>query len=171
MQDHPSLTSIDFSNTDNNKNRNNLGNKGFESLLDGISSSKQPSLISMINVAGNCITKLDKLPDIIENIISLDLSNNDIGSTVFSVLKNENMQNLVELRLESTNVTNKSLIDLGLSFKDHKQSMQILDLSNNKITSEGFSKLLSALRTNTSLKKLSFAGNDFQNYGPLYHIE
>jgi hypothetical protein len=55
MKNHPSLTSIDFSNSDSNKYRNKLGNVGTQALIEGIIQSSD-SLISMINIAGNNIT-------------------------------------------------------------------------------------------------------------------
>lgn len=63
--DHPSLTSINFGNQVNSKNKNKLGNIGFDSLLDGILQSKYKPLLSMINLAGNCITRIDKLGEVL----------------------------------------------------------------------------------------------------------
>lgn len=82
IKDHPSLTSIDFSNTDSNKQRNRLGNIGLSAIIDAILESKN-SLMSMINVASNIISTYQPIVELLKHkqsqIISLNLSDNDIG--------------------------------------------------------------------------------------------
>eukprot|EP00347_Sterkiella_histriomuscorum_P014464 403360768 len=165
IKDHPSLSTIDFSNTDTNKQRNRLGNQGLQAIVDGILQS-QNSLIGIISVAGNMISTHQPIQELLKykssQIISLDLSDNDIGTTFFENC-GQNMSQLQELKLSNTKMTNKSLKDLTKQLKEQKWQLQYLDLSSNLITSEGIQKLLNTLKSNQVLKALNLAENDFSN--------
>ena len=60
VQDHPSLTHLDFSNNDTKKHKNKLGNDGFSAIMEGIRNSRE-SLISIVNFSGNFITNITPL--------------------------------------------------------------------------------------------------------------
>lgn len=60
VQNHPSLTSIDFGNCELNTNKNKLRNIGAVNLVHGILESKKGqgySLISEINLSYNYLTQ------------------------------------------------------------------------------------------------------------------
>jgi cysteine sulfinate desulfinase/cysteine desulfurase-like protein len=52
----------------------------------------------MINVQGNCITKVDKLSELLKAkhiLISLDISNNDIGEDIFDYLTEDSLSSII----------------------------------------------------------------------------
>ena len=91
IKGHPSLTSIDFSNQDTHKQRNKLGNKGVQSIVEAITEDgdrDSSSLIGMISVAGNFVTDASPFATLLSckasQIVTLNLSNNDIGDDFLS---------------------------------------------------------------------------------------
>lgn len=55
VENHNSLTMVDFSNSESNKFRNKLGFNGLKGLVEGILESNE-SLIQIINVSGNSLS-------------------------------------------------------------------------------------------------------------------
>lgn len=56
FKDHPSLSFIDFSNSDLNINKNKLKNIGVQAIIEGILLSEGQSLISELNFSYNYLT-------------------------------------------------------------------------------------------------------------------
>jgi len=97
-----------------------------------------------------------------DQIISLNLSDNDLGGDFISTLGPNALTNLLELSLSNTRLTNKSLGDLSDYLTDHRFSLLNLDLSSNHFTIDGYFKFLTALKQNqSSLKKLNLSKNNF----------
>lgn len=61
IKNHPSLSILDFSNTELNVNKNKLRNVGAVAIVAGILETEGCSLISEINLAYNYLTA-DSLP-------------------------------------------------------------------------------------------------------------
>jgi len=56
VKNHPSLTKIDFSNTEMNTNKNKLKNIGASALIEGILETEEQSVISELNLSYNYLT-------------------------------------------------------------------------------------------------------------------
>lgn len=56
VKNHPSLTLIDFSNSETNINKNKLKNIGVQALVEGILETEGGSVISEINLSYNYLT-------------------------------------------------------------------------------------------------------------------
>ena len=56
FKNHPSLSFIDFSNSDLNINKNKLKNIGAQAIIQGIMQSDGQSLISELNLSYNYLT-------------------------------------------------------------------------------------------------------------------
>jgi hypothetical protein len=93
----------------------------MEAMLDPHSHS----VLQMLNIAQNNITSsqpetFNLLKVLLtvrsEQLISLNLSHNDLGPEFFSVIGHQALSNLQELVLSNTRLTNKSLGDLSEYF-------------------------------------------------------
>ncbi|CDW85055.1 UNKNOWN [Stylonychia lemnae] len=173
IKDHPSLVNIDLGNSDINKQRNKLGNQGFQSIVNAIVDS-QNSLMSMLNIQLNQITDNQILVDLLtykqSQIVSLNLSDNDLGVEFFEKL-GPYINKLTELNLSNTKLNNRSCIDLSLALKENKFFISYLNLSRNQITSEGVHKVLNSLKNNQYLTRLDLSYNDLHNYSSLTIFE
>ena len=120
MQDHPTLTVLDFSNSElENPNKNKLRNQGAIAIVRGIlESTKQGySVLNELNLAYNFLTA-DCLPyfaalndpDFIR-LETLNLSYNALGPDTFRLLK-PMLGQVVNLNLSNTKLTNMSMHDL-----------------------------------------------------------
>lgn len=170
MKTHASLTDIDLSNDESNQNKNRLGNAGFEAVMEAIIDS-HTSVISMINIAQNNISHT--IPETFQllkvllsvkgdQLISLNLSDNDLGPDFLSSLGPSSLCNLLELSLSNTRLNNKSMSDLADYLTEQRFSLVNLDLSSNAFTVEGYFRLLTALKQNqSSIKKLNLSKNNF----------
>jgi hypothetical protein len=97
-----------------------------------------------------------------DQIISLNLSDNDLGGEFISTLGPNALSSLLELSLSNTRLTNKSLVDLSDYITDNRFSLLNLDLSSNHFTIDGYFKFLTALKQNqSSIKKLNLSKNNF----------
>ena len=97
-----------------------------------------------------------------DQIISLNLSDNDLGGELISTLGPNALSSLLELSLSNTRLTNKSLGDLSDYITDNRFSLLNLDLSSNHFTIDGYFKFLTALKQNqSSIKKLNLSKNNF----------
>lgn len=97
-----------------------------------------------------------------DQIISLNLSENDLGGEFISTLGPNALSSLLELSLSNTRLTNKSLGDLSDYITDNRFSLLNLDLSSNHFTIDGYFKFLTALKQNqSSIKKLNLSKNNF----------
>jgi hypothetical protein len=97
-----------------------------------------------------------------DQIISLNLSDNDLGGEFISTLGPNALSSLLELSLSNTRLTNKSLGDLSDYITDNRFSLLNLDLSSNHFTIDGYFKFLTALKQNqSSIKKLNLSKNNF----------
>ena len=97
-----------------------------------------------------------------DQIISLNLSDNDLGGEFISTLGPNALSSLLELSLSNTRLTNKSLGDLSDYISDNRFSLLNLDLSSNHFTIDGYFKFLTALKQNqSSIKKLNLSKNNF----------
>lgn len=109
----------------------------------------------MLNIAQNNISQVQpesfQLLKVLlsvkgDQIISVNLSDNDLGGDFISTLGPTALCNLLELSLSNTRLTNKSLSDLSDYLTDHRFSLLNLDLSSNHFTIDGYFKLLTALK-------------------------
>lgn len=97
-----------------------------------------------------------------DQIISLNLSDNDLGGEFISTLGPNALSSLLELSLSNTRLTNKSLGDLSDYITDNRFSLLNLDLSSNHFTIDGYFKFFTALKQNqSSIKKLNLSKNNF----------
>jgi Ran GTPase-activating protein (RanGAP) involved in mRNA processing and transport len=168
--EHSSLTDIDLSNDDSNQNKNKLGNAGLEAIIEGILDSSQ-SVISMLNVAQNNIqfsvnpetfTMLRALLTVkSEQLLSLNLSDNDLGPEFISTIGYQALSNLKELQLANTRLNKKSLTDLSDMINRHRFSLLNLDLSSNRFDADSLFKFFNAMKNNQSLRRINLSRNDF----------
>jgi len=147
IKNHPSLTKIDFSNSEMNVNKNKLKNIGVEAIIEGILETENQSIISDINLSYNflsqeCLPFFAKLsnPEFVQ-IQSLNLSYNDLGQDCIKTLT-PILPSIMELSLANTRLTNQSMYDLAHLFTLEEMSLRHLDIHNNLITSEGFYTLM-----------------------------
>lgn len=120
----------------------------------------------MLNISDNSIgnegikTLLDKIDSSMVNLIYVNLSNNDLGYDCIPELKVLlESESLMELKLANNNLTDGSIDDLSLVFYTLKCKLRKLDLSSNRITSKGCSKLLQSLKQNEFLTHLNLEDN------------
>ena len=94
VKNHPTLSFIDFSNSELNINKNKLKNIGAEAIIEGILESHEVgySLISSINLSYNFLTyeclnhfRMLSDPEFIQ-LQNLNLSYNDLGETTIAML-------------------------------------------------------------------------------------
>ena len=111
VKDHPSLTMVDFSNSELYINKNKLKNSGAIAIVEGILETEGCSLMSEINLSYNyltseCLPYFSKLsnPDFVQ-IQSLNLSYNDLGPESIKKLS-PMFSNLVSLNLSNTKLNN-----------------------------------------------------------------
>ena len=105
------------------------------------------------------------------NLIYVNLSNNDLGYDCIPELKVLlETESLQEIRLASNNLTDSSIDDLSLVFYGLKCKLKKIDLSNNKITSKGASKLLQSLKQNEFLTHLNLENNPSIGIGELREL-
>lgn len=100
-------------------------------------------------------------PDFIQ-LQSLNLSYNDLGPEAVAMLS-PLMASIVELNLAGTKLNNQSMNDIQDIFRTTEMRLQKLDLHNNSIGAEGFSKLMFSLKTNNSVKYLDMSKNPVSN--------
>lgn len=172
MHEHPSLTSLNVGNTLAVKNRNRIHNEGLAAILQAVATSRmQPSLLQELYLSNCSITAkglhmFGALPDagVQLHLAVLDLSHNDLGSETPALIASV-MPTLISLNLANTKMGNKGAYLLAQQLKEaqrvNKQHiMRVLDLSSNKVGSQGFSKLLSRLKKSMALHSLNFSHND-----------
>lgn len=164
IKNHPSLTKIDFSNAEMNVNKNKLKNIGAQAIIEGILETNGASIISEINLSYNflnheCLNYFALLsdPKFIQ-LLSLNLSFNDLGSESFKIL-GPIMSNLLELNLSYTKLNNQSMADFTNLYVIQEMPLQSLDIHGNNITSDGFFILMKALKTNNKIKHLNLSKN------------
>lgn len=91
-----------------------------------------------------------------DQILSLNLSNNDLGGDFISLLGAGAIKNLKELQLSNTRLTKKSLNDLSDMVMRHKFQMLNLDISSNHFNAECIFKFFNSLKTNqTPIRKVN----------------
>ena len=164
VHEHPSLTSVELGNSENVKNRNRLYNEGFKALIEGIADSKQ-SLISELHVPASNLTQvglqsLSLLTASQVDLQVLDISNNDLGNDFVPCL-HAVIPSLVSLNLSNTKLTSKGCAELGrcLQEAEHQMCLRFLDISQNKIETEGFASLLTSLSRNGTISSINASGN------------
>ena len=167
IMNHPSLSVIDFSNTELNVNKNKLRNQGAVAIIEGILKSKEHgcSLINEINLSYNYLNA-DVLPYFAQlrnpdwiQLQSLNLSYNDLGPSSIKILQ-PIMSTLETLNLSHTKLNNDSMEDFCQMFKNQNMRLGELDIHSNSITSEGFYKLMVCLKTNNKVRKLNISKNN-----------
>ena len=170
VQDHPTLNSIDFSNSDMNVNKNKLRNIGAIALVEGMLESYKNGccLISDINLSYNymtseCLHHFARLnnPDFIQ-LRQLNLSYNDLGPNSIQILEPV-LETLTELSLANTKLTNESIDHLTKCFKTKNLCLEALDLHGNSFNSVGFFKLIHCLNTNNKVRSLNVSHNNIAN--------
>ena len=122
IKNHPSLSILDFSNTELNVNKNKLRNVGAVAIVAGILETEGCSLISEINLAYNYLTadslpffgKLNN-PDFIQ-LRSLNLSYNDLGPDSIAILA-PILPCIEYLNLSNTKMNNQTVQDFVHTFK------------------------------------------------------
>jgi Ran GTPase-activating protein (RanGAP) involved in mRNA processing and transport len=97
------------------------------------------------------------------------LTNNDLGPDAIQSLL-PLMPTLVSLNLNSCKIGNKGVFELSNSLSkgekgknQQKNSLEVLDLSNNGITLAGFIQLINRFRTSPNLHTLNVSQNRFDN--------
>ena len=173
MRSHNTLTSINIANSDG-LHRNRIGAKGWIGLNELIKHNKW---LSMIDISDNTIgndgikTLLNGLTPLMVNLIYINLSNNDLGQECIPqlgiLMESESLQ---EIRLSSNNFNDMWINELSLFFYGNKCKLKKLDLSNNKITSKGATKLMQALKTNEYMTHLNLENNQNIGSGDLSEI-
>ena len=90
----------------------------------------------------------------------LDISNNDLGSDYVPCLRPV-IQTLVSLNISNTKVGSKGCAELGRCLHETEQhnSLQFLDISSNKIDTEGFGSLVTSLRLSGAISSINASGN------------
>jgi hypothetical protein len=170
IMNHPSLSIIDFSNTELNVNKNKLRNQGAIAIIQGILGSKEMgcSLITEINLAHNYLNT-DVLPyfALLSNpqwiqLQSLNLSYNDLGPESIKIL-GPIMSTIEVLNLSHTKLNNESMEDFSEMFKNQEMRLKELFIHSNQITTEGFYKLMVCLKTNNKVRKLNISKNNIAN--------
>lgn len=133
VKNHPSLTHIDFGNTDLNVRKNKIRNKGAKAIVDGILESYRHgcSLISEIHLGycfltSECLVDFAKLsnPEWIQ-LQSLNLSYNDLGPETIGILT-PILPSIITLNLNGTKLNNESMQDLAQCFKIQEMKLQEL---------------------------------------------
>lgn len=167
IMNHPSLSIIDFSNTELNVNKNKLRNQGAVAIIEGILQSHEMrcSLINEINLSYNYLNA-DILPYFAQlrnpewiQLQSLNLSYNDLGPSSVKILE-PILGSLESLNLSHTKLNNDSMEDFCQMFKTQDMRLGELDIHSNNITSEGFYKLMVCLKTNNKVRKLNISKNN-----------
>jgi len=168
IKNHPSLTVIDFSNTETNMSKNKLKNQGVQAIVEGILESQDHSMIQEINLGYNyltvdCLPVLARLsnPEFVQ-IHTLHLSFNELGPEVFLHLA-PIMGTVINLNLANTKLGNQSMADLNEIFRTTDMSLKTLDLHTNLITSEGFNHLGRCLKSNNKVQHLNLSKNNIAN--------
>lgn len=166
MMDHPSLTSVDLGNSDIMNNRNRIYDEGFMGVIQGIIKS-QHSLISELHFQSACITgdglcALSLMRNV--DLQVLDLSHNDLGNEGAYFLKSL-MPRIVSMNLASTKIGLKGICELSKAI-GHEESPRLmhLDLSQNNLEAEGFARLLTKLKSSTTLQTLLVSDNEMSLY-------
>lgn len=125
---------------------NTIGNEGIKTLLNGITTS-------------------------MVNIIYINLSNNDLGQEWIPqlgvLMESESLQ---EIRLSSNNFTDSWINEISLFFYGNKSKIRKLDLSNNRITCKGATKLFQSLKNNEYMTHLNLENNQNIGNGDLTEI-
>lgn len=83
-----------------------------------------------------------------EQMLSLNLSDNDLGADFITTIGYEGLCNLKELQLANTRLTKKSLNELSEMLANRKFSLLHLDLSSNNFNAESLFKFFNALKNN-----------------------
>lgn len=174
LRKHKTLTSISIANGDG-LHRNRIGAKGCIGLNKLL---KANSLISMLNISDNSIgvdgvtTLLDGIDPQDLNLISLNLSNNDLGTEwIPSLDPLLTSETLLELKLSQNHLTDKSAEDLSLYFYRQMCKLRKIDLSNNEFTSRGASLLLQSIKQNQFLTHLNIENNPSLGDGDLTELK
>lgn len=170
VKNHPSLYSIDFSNSEMNVNKNKLRNTGAAAIVEGIleSSITGHCLLGEINLSYNyltsdCLYCFAQLND--QNFIriqQLNLSYNALGPESFKIL-GPMLGSVVTLNLSNTKLTNQSITDFIELYSIQKMNLKELDIHSNQITAEGFHDLISCLQSNNKVSKLYMQKNNLGN--------
>lgn len=173
MRTHNTLTSINIANSDG-LHRNRIGPKGCIGLNELM---KQNKCLSMIDISDNTIgsegikTLLNGITSSMVNLIYINLSNNDLGQEWIPqlgiLMESESLQ---EIRLSSNNFTDSWINDISLFFYGNKWKLRKLDLSNNKITCKGATKLFQSLKNNEYITHLNLENNQNIGNGDLTEI-
>ena len=128
IKNHPTLTKIDFGNTEMNTNKNKLKNVGAKAVIEGILETQDYSIISEINLSYNYLTNaclnhfaLLSDPKFIQ-LQFLNLSFNDLGSESFKTL-GPLMGRIIDLNLAHTKLNNHSMVDLSNLYKSQEMPL------------------------------------------------
>ena len=161
LQIYPSLTALDLGNSENIKNRNRIYDEGLQALVEGMTTSKSGfCLISELHLQSACISGeglqvLQSLQQTKIDLQILDLAFNDLGNEAAYHLQYV-IPTLVSLNLSTTKLGLKGCLELARHFNIFSEengvqysALKYLDLSNNHIGTEGFTKLISKLRYST----------------------
>jgi Ran GTPase-activating protein (RanGAP) involved in mRNA processing and transport len=93
-------------------------------------------------------------------IISLNLSDNDLGADFFSTLGFDALSQLKDLSVANSKLTPKSLGDLSDFFAHHKMHFLHLNLSGNHFSSDSFFRFFNSLKNNQVLRRLNLSRNN-----------
>jgi hypothetical protein len=158
------------------KKIDNITIRGWK-VTENVITALQLSLQTMtVNELSFWHTGLDEqtFPLLIDTISQLQCRILDIsGSRLTNIestkklLSHQDYSNLMTLNLRSCCLTDDVIIPLASSIKDDPP-LRELDLSNNRLTSEGTRILMDSLRLNRNLMSLSLVGNHITDSGAVY---
>ena len=143
--------------------RNRLCTEGGESLSKLLSVNR---ILAFLNISGTSLGPegLSFLLNGLENnesLISLNLSNNCLGSRIIEKLSQVLFStNIKELLIASNKIGNEGCKYLGLMLSEYQMLIK-LDISDNEISTKGLSLLLDAIRINNQLTTLIIKKNNF----------
>ena len=141
---------------------NNIGTEGAIILAEALQRYKNLSKFCMLGISDNKIGKEGAiaLADVLQcctNLSVLTVSNNGVWDSINALVGA--LQNCTHLEELTLNISVNTACTLASSIYYFKTSLQILDISNSCIGSEGCKAISEALKNCTNLKEFNFSGN------------
>ena len=147
-------------------NRNRIDSRGIKPIAQAL---KENQTLQFLDLSGSSITMegatyLAMGLEHNKNLVSLNISDNELGPKVQPLVRALGTCNIIEL-----NISNNKIGDAGLQLLlsvfqqggTYSTRIQTLDLSSNNITGFGATKLFDVMLKNASIKKL------IMNHNPL----
>ena len=151
-------------------NRNRIDSRGMQPLATSL---KMNQVLAFLDLSGSAITA-EGLPYLAaglegnKSLISLNISDNELGPKCQQLVKSLAGSNLLELDISNNRLGDagvQALIGLFNHTVGSMTKLQTLDISGNNITGFGATKVFDVLTKNISLKKLVMNNNNITGRG------